>query len=154
MSKKLDINAALVGRGSRYPSPYDEPCRDRMRYRLGDLAGLTQFGVNLTRLSPGAWSSQRHWHTREDEFVFIVEGEVVLITNAGEEVLRAGDTAGFKAGEDDGHQLCNRSDRDAVILEVGTRLPDEDQVFYSDIDMQLNDRSVGFVRRNGEPFTS
>src|SRR5690348_6647438 len=97
--KKIDISAAKVSIGSGYPAPYDEPCRQRKRLRLGDVAALTQFGVNLLRLPPGVWSSQRHWHTAEDEFVYVLEGEVVLVTDDGEEVLRAGDCAGFKAGD-------------------------------------------------------
>ncbi len=93
--------------------------------------------MNLLRLAPGVWSSQRHWHSREDEFVHVVEGEVVLVTNAGEEILRAGDSAGFKAGEADGHHLQNRSDREAVLLEIGTRSPIMDDCDYPDVDLQL-----------------
>ena len=99
--------------GTLYPPPFDEPCRARERTRLGDPAGLTQFGVNLLRLPPGAWSSQRHWHTGEDEFVYVLSGEVVLVTDAGEEVLRAGDAAGFPANDGNGHCLQNRSAQDA-----------------------------------------
>ena len=103
--KTIDIALAPTRAGSRYPPPYDAPCRERFRWRLGEAAGLSQFGVNLQRLPPGQWSSQRHWHSHEDEFVWVVEGEVVLVTGAGEEVLRAGDCAGFKAGDPDGHHL-------------------------------------------------
>ncbi len=152
MRRKIDPTAAPTVTGSRYPSPYDGPCAARFRRRIGDLAGLTQFGVNLTRLPPGCWSSQRHWHTAEDEFVLIVEGEVVLVTDSGEETLRVGDCAGFKAGHTDGHHLQNRSDRDAVVLEVGTRRPDDDQVFYSDIDLQVLKGRGGYAHRNGEPY--
>ena len=90
MTKKIDVDSIAAVIGSRYPAPFDRPCRERVRRRLGDAAELTQFGVNLLRLSPGAWSSQRHWHTEEDEFVFILEGEVMLVTDDGEEVLRGG----------------------------------------------------------------
>jgi uncharacterized cupin superfamily protein len=107
----------------------------------------------MTTLPPGCWSSQRHWHTAEDEFVFVLEGEVVLVTNAGEEILRAGSCAGFKAGAADGHQLQNRSDRDAVVLEIGTRRPEDDEVFYPDIDLRLKQGRSGFMRGNGEPYT-
>src|SRR6476661_1222240 len=107
--KKIDLAAAPTRFGTRYPPPYDQPCQGRRRWQLGEAAGLTQFGVNLLRLDPGVWSSQRHWHTAEDEFVMVLEGEVVLVTEAGEEVLRAGDCAGFRAGEPDAHQLQNRS---------------------------------------------
>jgi uncharacterized cupin superfamily protein len=153
VSKTIDSNAAPTTVGSRYPTPYDEPCQARFRRRLGDAAGLTQFGVNMTTLPPGCWSSQRHWHTAEDEFVFVLEGEVVLVTNAGEEILRAGSCAGFKAGAADGHQLQNRSDRDAVVLEIGTRRPEDDEVFYPDIDLRLKQGRSGFMRGNGEPYT-
>lgn len=152
MRKKIDANAAPAVTGSRYPSPYDEPCVARSRRRIGDVAGLTQFGVNLTRLPPGCWSSQRHWHTVEDEFVLIVEGEVVLVTDSGEETLRVGECAGFKAGTADGHHLQNRSSRDAVVLEVGTRRPQDDQVFYSDIDLQALKGRAGYAHRNGDPY--
>jgi len=152
MSKKIDINTARTIVGSGYPAPYDEPCRTRTRRRIGDVAGLTQFGVNLTTLPPGCWSSQRHWHSAEDEFVFVLEGEVVLVTDAGEEVLTAGSCAGFKAGAADGHQLLNRSQRDAVVLEIGTRRPEEDEVLYPDIGLRLKQSRPVFVRSDGEPY--
>src|SRR5258706_12786774 len=103
MSKRIDPASLHRIIGMQYPPPFDAPCRARERRRLGDAAGLTQFGVNLLRLPPGAWSSQRHWHTHDDEFVYVLSGEVVLVTNDGEEILRAGDAAGFKAGESNGH---------------------------------------------------
>lgn len=133
---KIDITKAPLVMGTRYPAPYDEPCKLRENWQLGVVAGLTQFGVNLTRLKPGVWSSQRHWHAKEDEFVYVLEGEVVLVTDAGEDVLRAGECAGFKAGSRDGHCLKNMSERDAVILTVGTR-DDADWGEYSDIDMKF-----------------
>lgn len=151
MTSKIDIGAARVVEGSGYPSPYDEACKQRLRRCLGDAAGLTQFGVNLMRLPPGCWSSQRHWHTSEDEFVFVLEGEVMLVTDAGEELLEAGDCAGFKAAVANGHQLQNRSNRDALILEVGSRQPHSDEVFYPGIDLCLKP-GAGFARRNGEPY--
>lgn len=106
--------------------------------------------VNLLHLPPGAWSSQRHWHTEEDEFAWIVEGEVVLVTDAGEEVLRAGDCAGFKAGVADGHHLQNRSSRPALILEIGSRRPETDAVDYPDIDLRWSE-TTGYARKNGTP---
>lgn len=133
---KIDIANAPLVVGSRYPAPYDEPCKLRENRQLGVAAGLTQFGVNLTRLKPGVWSSQRHWHAKEDEFIHVLEGEVVLVTDKGEETLRAGECAGFKAGSRDGHCLKNMSTRDAVILTVGTR-DDEDWGEYSDIDLKF-----------------
>src|SRR6185503_12811858 len=129
MAKKIDIASLPLLVGTLYPPPYDEPCLSRERRRLGDAAGLTQFGVNLLRLPPGAWSSQRHWHTHEDEFVYIVQGEVVLVTDDGEETLRAGDCAGFKAGDANGHCLQNRSKAEVIALEVGTRVA-ENGAFY------------------------
>lgn len=152
MPRKIEVETAPTVVGSRYPAPYDKSCAGRFRRRVGDAAGLTQFGVNLTRLPPGCWSSQRHWHTAEDEFIFVVEGEVALVTESGTEMLRAGDCAGFKAGASDGHHLQNRSSRDAVVLEVGTRRPDDDEVFYPDIDLQLLKGRSGYVHRSGEPY--
>ena len=150
MTRKIDIPAAPTRKGSAYPMPYDEPCLERQRWRLGDAAGLTQFGVNVLRLPAGAWSSQRHWHSREDEFIYILEGEVVLVTNAGEEVLKAGDCAGFKAGDEDGHHLQNRSGAEAVVLEVGTRNPGG-ACDYPDIDMTIPE-GKGLHHRDGRPY--
>jgi uncharacterized cupin superfamily protein len=152
MSKRIDFSALPVHTGSRYPAPFDAPCAARARQCLGDAAGLTDFGVNRLRLPPGVWSSQRHWHAAEDEFVFILEGEVVLVTDAGEEVLRAGDCAGFKAGVKDGHHLQNRSQRDAVMLEIGSRKPAEDEGDYSDIDLRFLKGRGGYVHKNGTPY--
>jgi uncharacterized cupin superfamily protein len=152
MAKRIDI-AGLVGAvGTMYPPPYDAPCRKRERRKLGDAAGLTQFGVNLLRLEPGVWSAQRHWHTREDEFIFVVSGEVVLVTDAGEEVLRAGDSAGFKAGVPDGHCLQNRSSADALVLEVGSRV-EKDGAHYPDIDLIApGDGTAIYAHRDGTPY--
>lgn len=149
--RKLDVGALAEALGSRYPPPYDEPCRTRARKRLGDAATLTQFGVNLLRVSPGGWSSQRHWHTAEDEFIMVLAGSVVLVTDAGEETLHAGDCAGFKAGAADAHHLQNRSDEDAMILEVGARRPDDDEVFYPDIDLRIT-QGRHYVHQDGRPY--
>jgi uncharacterized cupin superfamily protein len=149
--KKIDMSAAPSRRGAAYPPPYDAPCATRLRRRLGDAGGLTSFGVNHLTLPPGAWSSQRHWHSHEDEFVWILSGEVVLVTDAGEEVLRAGDCAAFKAGEGDGHHLVNRSDQDVMLIEVGNRDP-ADRTVYSDIDMVAEPMEEGFRRRDGTPI--
>jgi uncharacterized cupin superfamily protein len=149
--KRIDPAKVTVRRGTAYPPPYDAPCKARLRERLGDAAGLRQFGVNRLRLPPGAWSSQRHWHAAEDEFVYVLEGEVVLVTNAGEEVLRPGDCAGFRANDPDGHHLQNRSDRDAVLLEIGHR--DEGHfVDYPDIDMVIVDGRPGYAHKDGAPY--
>jgi uncharacterized cupin superfamily protein len=105
MSKRIDMASTIPVAGTDYPAPFDQQCRTRERRKLGDQAGLTQFGVNLLRLVPGVWSSQRHWHTGSDEFVYVVSGEVVLVSDDGEEMLCAGDAAGFKAGDSNGHCL-------------------------------------------------
>ena len=152
MAKKIDLAAAPHAKGARYPMPYDEPCAPRERWRLGDAAGLTQFGVNLLRLPAGAWSSQRHWHSAEDELVYVLEGEVVLVTDDGEELLAAGDSAGFKAGEANGHHLQNRSGREAVMLEIGSRKRDEGSIDYPDIDLVFPEGGKGFARRDGRPY--
>lgn len=150
--KKINIKEAPTRHGTGYPEPYDQPCRSRQRWRLGDAAGLAQFGVNLLRLPAGAWSSQRHWHMSEDEFVWVLEGEVVLVSNEGEEILRAGDCAGFKAGDPDGHHLQNRSSKEAVILEIGTRNPKGDGVDYPDIDLVIRTGSLGYIHKDGSPY--
>jgi uncharacterized cupin superfamily protein len=147
---KIDVAAIAERIGSSYPAPYDEPCRRRAYRRLGEAAGLTQYGVSLVRLPPGAWSSQRHWHMHEDELVYVLEGELTLVTDGGEELMRAGDCAGFKAGTRDGHHLQNRSSRDGVFLVVGTRNP-EDWGEYSDLDMTFSNQH-GFRHKDGTPY--
>ncbi|HZK88670.1 MAG TPA: cupin domain-containing protein [Stellaceae bacterium] len=153
MTKRIDPATLPVVTGTLYPSPFDEPCRSRQRTRLADAAGLTQYGVNLVRLPPGAWSSQRHWHIAQDEFVYVVSGEVTLVTDAGAETLRVGACAGFKAGDENGHHLQNRSTGDATFLEMGTRPPD-DGAHYSDIDMMAPARAqpAQYCRRDGTPY--
>ena len=118
MTKRIDPALLAPVVGTLYPSPFDAPCRARQRRKLGDAAGLTQFGINLLTLPPGAWSSQRHWHTESDEFIYVLSGEVNLVTDAGEELLRGGDAAGFKAGDRNGHCLQNRSNADVQVLEM------------------------------------
>jgi uncharacterized cupin superfamily protein len=153
MSKRIDVAGTNSVIGTLYPPPFDQPCRARERRKLGDAAGLTQFGVNLLRLPPGAWSSQRHWHTAQDEFVFVVSGEVVLVTDGGEETLGPGAAAGFKAGDSNGHCLQNRSAADALVLEVGTRIPG-DAAFYPDIDLVAPAGGVpaAYTHRDGTPY--
>lgn len=152
---KIDIAALSTQSGTRYPPPYDAPCKAREWKRLGDAAGLTQFGVNLLTLKPGVWSSQRHWHATEDEFVMVQAGEVVLIDDSGETVLRAGDCAGFKAGDRNGHHLINRSEADAVVLVIGSRR-DDDWGEYSDFDMRFSENRYsgpgGYTKKDGTPF--
>ena len=150
MPKKIDRAAAPKATGTNYPPPFDAPCLERVRIKLGDAAGLTQFGVNLCTLPPGAWSSQRHWHTREDELIYVVSGEVVLVTDEGEETLVAGDSAGFKAGDGNGHHFQNRSQADVVILEIGTRV-DGDTAYYPDVDL-VSPSTPGYTHRDGTPY--
>lgn len=154
-SRRIDLDAVPDQTGSRYPPPHDAPVRDRRWKALGAAAGLTRFGVNLVTLPPGVWSSQRHWHAVEDEFVWVVSGELVLVTDAGETVLRPGDCAGFKGGDRDGHHLQNRTDHDARVLVVGGR-DDADGGEYSDIDMVFRagrySGAGGYARKDGTPY--
>jgi uncharacterized cupin superfamily protein len=152
MAARIDVNAVPMVMGSKYPAPFAVPCEQRVRQALGDAAGLADFGVNLLRLPAGAWSSQRHWHSVEDEFVYVLEGEVVLVTDAGEEILRPGNCAGFKGGVKDGHHLQNRSARDALVLEVGSRRVAEDEGEYSDIDLRFLKNDGGYVHKDGTPY--
>lgn len=151
MKSKPAIDCASVAprNSSGYPEPYRSRVLPREKRALGDAFGLSRFGVNLTTLPPGKESSMRHWHTREDEMIYMIEGEVVLRTDAGEQVLRAGMCVGFPAGVEDGHQLVNRSDRPARYLEISNR-DAEDRAHYSDCDLAY-DRGQ-FTRRDGTPF--
>jgi uncharacterized cupin superfamily protein len=148
---KIDIDAVPEHKGSRYPAPFHEKAADRIRQALGDAGGLSQFGVNLLHLPPGNWSSQRHWHSAEDEFVTVLSGEVVLVTDAGEEVLRAGDCAAFPKNDPNGHHFVNRSGRTAVCLEVGARSPD-DVCLYPDIDMRYDGKLDRYEHKDGKPY--
>jgi uncharacterized cupin superfamily protein len=152
---KIELRTAPEGSGTHYPPPHDGPCKQRRWRRLGDAAGLTQFGVSLYTLPPGTWSSQRHWHSHEDELVYVLEGALVLVTDGGEEALVAGESAGFKAGVRDGHCLQNRSQKDAVFLVVGSR-NDEDHGEYSDIDMMFTagrySGKGGYRHKDGTPY--
>ena len=137
--------------GTGYPQPFDAPSAGRIRQRLGNEGGLTDFGVNLMRLPPGNWSSQRHWHSHEDEFVFILEGKVVLIEDGGETLLRAGDCAAFPKNSGNGHHMINRSDGAAVHLEIGSRAP-QDLTTCSDIDMMSANSDGRFTHKDGTPY--
>lgn len=140
--------------GSTYPAQFGKDVDGRSKRVLGDLFGLTNYGVNLVTLAPGAWSAQRHWHTSEDEFVYVVSGELTLVTDEGENTLTAGAIAGFPAGEQNGHHLVNKSTAEASYLEIGDRRGD-DECYYPDIDLQLVSNGRGgrhFTRRDGEPY--
>jgi uncharacterized cupin superfamily protein len=152
---KIDIGKIAPRTGSRYPAPFRALVAGRERRALGDAVGLTQFGVNLTRLPPGSASSQRHWHEAEDELVFVLEGEVTLIEDEGETVLRAGDAAAWKAGAPNGHHLVNKSPRDAVFLEIGTRAACE-RAHYPDVDLMVerDERGARQLHKSGEPYSA
>ncbi len=148
----LEPDAVEVKRGSGYPEPFKSRMGDRVKRRVGEACGLTRFGVNLVTLGPGGQSALRHWHSREDEFVYVLEGEVVLVTNAGEQVLRAGDCAGYPAGKPDAHHFVNRSDKPARYLEVGNR-DDADVATYPDDDLRYaDDPAAGYLRKDGRPY--
>lgn len=155
-TKTVAIEATAVPSvsGSGYPEPYRQMVAGRSRRKLGDAFGLKNFGVNLARLEPGAWSSMRHWHTKQDEFIYLLEGEAVLITDAGEQVLKPGMVVGFPAGRPDGHCLVNRTGRPVLYLEIGDRLPG-DGATYSDIDMAARQDAPGhwvYTRKDGTPY--
>jgi len=138
---------------SNYPEPFASQMAGREKRQLGDVFGLGNFGVNLTRLAPGSVSALRHSHTRQDEFIYILEGTPTLITEAGETLLSPGMCAGFKAGEGGGHQLVNRSNAVVVYLEVGDRSAG-DTAFYPDDDIEAwhDGDSWRFRHKNGEPY--
>ena len=149
----LDPAAVAAVTGSAYPEPFNSSVASRRKLRLGDALGLRNFGVNLTTLPAGAASALRHWHSREDEFVYVVSGELALVTNSGEQRLTPGMCAGFPAGKSDGHCLVNRTHRDAVYLEVGDRRP-EDAVTYPDDDLvgRATPQGRRFTHKDGTPY--
>jgi uncharacterized cupin superfamily protein len=149
---KIDVAAVPARKGSGYPPPFDAPSAARTRQRLGDAGRLRDFSVNLMRLPPGGWSSHRHWHSDEDEFVYLLEGEVTLIEDGGKTVLRAGDCAAFPKGTGNGHPMVNKSSAIAVYLEVGSRNP-RDLTTCSDIDMMSANADGRFVHKNGTPYS-
>jgi uncharacterized cupin superfamily protein len=150
---KIDIGKIAIDTATGYPSPFNKAVEGRSRKRLARAAGLTHFGVNICTLKPGAASSQRHWHEKEDELVYVLEGEVVLCEDDGETILKPGDAAAWKAGVANGHCLINRSTRDTVFIEVGTRAPAE-HAYYSDIDMMVErgEKGARYTKKNGEPY--
>jgi uncharacterized cupin superfamily protein len=148
---KIDINAVPTRIGTGYPDPFNVASAGRVRQRLGDAGGHASFGVNLMRLPPGKWSSQRHWHSHEDEFVYVLSGELTLVEDHTETVLRTGDCAAFPAGSGNGHHLQNRGAGDAVYLEVGSRHPD-DLTTCSDIDLMSANRDGRFVHKDGTAY--
>ena len=153
MLPALDPATVAPTHESNYPAQFKPPVAGRAKQRLGNALGLNNFGVNLTTLKPGAASALRHWHAKQDEFVYIVSGELVLVTDMGEQRLTAGMCAGFAAGKADGHHLVNRSAQDAVYLEVGDRTPG-DGANYPDADLVARavDGGWQFTRRDGTPY--
>jgi uncharacterized cupin superfamily protein len=149
----LDPGSLEPRTGSGYPEPYRSRVLPREKRQLGNALGLTKIGINQTVLPPGKESSMRHWHTHEEEFIYVLSGEVVLCTDAGEQTLTAGACAGFPLGTTDGHQLVNRSAAPAVYLEISNR-DDNDCAFYSDVDLQFNgvNAAVMFTRKDGSSF--
>ena len=149
---KIDIARVPVQQLASYPMQYAAVIAGREKQRLGDAVGLTQFGVNITRIKPGSGSALRHWHEQEDEFIYMLEGELVLQEDEGETVLKPGDAAGFQAGSGIGHCLINRSTVDAIYLEVGTRAASE-RVHYSDVDLIMERDRAGrrYLNRSGAP---
>jgi uncharacterized cupin superfamily protein len=148
---KIDISAIPTRVGTGYPEPFNKACAGRIRRRLGDAGGLQDFGVNLMTLPPGKWSSQRHWHSHEDEFVYVLEGELMLVEDDTETLLRAGDCAAFPKGSGNGHHLRNNGNSLAVYLEVGSRHPD-DLTTCSDIDVMSSNRDGRFVHKDESPY--
>jgi uncharacterized cupin superfamily protein len=145
---KIDIASAPIRKGSSYPAPFAEKPAARIRHALGDAGRLSDFGVNLIELPPGAWLSQRHWHSTEDEFVYVISGDV---TDDGEEVLGAGDRAAFPKNTTNGHHLINKTNALAVCLEAGSRSSD-DVTVYSDIDLKIDARDNRYTHKDGTPY--
>ncbi|MGH7077765.1 MAG: cupin domain-containing protein [Acetobacteraceae bacterium] len=146
--------AVTESNATSYPEPYRAQNQKRWNRRLGEHAKLGKFGVNLTRIAPGGQSSHRHAHARQDEFIYVLEGEVALETDWGTELLGAGMCAGFPAGSGNAHRFVNRSDADAILLVVGDRTPG-DEIIYPDIDMRARMEPAGgyrYFHKNGTAF--
>jgi len=148
---RLDLSIIPVLTGTGYPEAFAEAVNGRSRQALGEAGGLTQFGVNLVELQPGAASSQRHWHTHDDEFVMVVSGELTLVTDEGETLMRAGDCAAFPAGRPNGHHLINKSWGNALFLAVGPNSHD-DRAEYPDIDLVYDGAADSYTHRDGTPY--
>ena len=150
----LDPNTIEAFSGTSYPPPFDAVTEGRTKRRLTEALGLTQFGVNITELAPNGASALRHWHSHEDEFVYVLEGEVVLVTDDGEQTLGPGMCMGFPAGKPDGHCLENRTDQPVVIIEVGSR-DMRDEGNYPDVDLHCRagryEKPV-FTKKDGSPL--
>lgn len=151
----IDPKDAPVKIGASYPYQYNTPCENRTVLSLGDAGGLTQFGANLVTLPPGSWASQRHVHSAEDEFCYILTGQPTLIDNHGEQLLRAGDALAHKAGDGNAHHIVNKSDQEVTFLVIGSRRPEIDDVTYPDIDLAvkpIGTTARNFTRKDGQPI--
>lgn len=149
---KIDVSRVPSRKGSEYPAPFAAAVGTRVKQALGNAGGLVDFGVNLTQLPAGGWSSQRHWHTDEDEFVYVLSGELVLITEAGEQTLVAHDCAAFPKHRADGHHLVNRGNEMAVYLEIGTR-SENDRCHYPDIDLRWDSATGVYTHKDGSTYS-
>ena len=151
---KIDLFTVPVRTGSSYPPPHDAAMVGRSQQRLGDAGGLTQFGANLVRLAPGAMSSLRHWHERQDEFLVVTQGALTLVDDHGETPLAPGDCCAFPAGDPNGHHIVNRSEADGAFVVVGTRT-DQETGWYPDHDLKVEvaDGDMRFLRRDGGEVT-
>ncbi len=153
---KIKISELPVLKGEEnvgYPAPFNEGCGKYEAANLGDAVGLTQFGAYIEKLLPGGMSSQRHWHSNEDEFLYVLSGEAILVENNGETVLKEGDAVGWKAGEPNGHHLINRSEEPVFYILIGTRAA-QDEVTYPDIDLHYTrkDGERQFTHKDGIPY--
>jgi uncharacterized cupin superfamily protein len=150
---KIDIASLPVDTRTGYPQPLNRVVIGRERKRLGSSVGLDQFGVTLTTLKPGAASALRHWHEKEDELIYVLQGEIVMVEDGGETVLKPGDAAGFKAGTPNGHHLINRTESDVVYIEIGARSKHE-TAHYPDVDLVAirDDKGMRYIRKSGESY--
>lgn len=148
---KIDLSNAKIITGTAYPNEFSFECQERIRRKIGNLGGISDFGVNITMLPPNCWSSQRHWHTHEDEMIYIIEGEAVLVENDLETSLKAGDFAAFPKNSKNGHHLINKSDRPVIYIEIGSRNMN-DVTYCSDIDMKSANSDGIFTKNDGTPY--
>ncbi len=151
---RINLASVPIETGTTYPDEFKAAVRGRARQRVGKAAGLKNFGVNLTTLAPGAQSALRHWHSAQDEFIYIIQGELVLVTDEGEQILGPGEMAGFAAGVDNAHHLINRSTAPAIYLEIGDKALPE-QAHYPDIDLVYKKRADNqgrFEHKDGKAY--
>jgi uncharacterized cupin superfamily protein len=146
---KLDLDSIQATNRTGYPPPFDRPVAGRWYKRLAPAGGLTAFGVSHVVLKPGAWSSQRHWHAGEDEFLVMLSGEAVLVDDSGEQILRPGDCAAFPMNDGNGHHLQNRGEADCAFIVVGAGANAGGD--YPDIDMAFTPEGT-YVRNDGTPY--